>query len=678
MRKRHIIILLAVLTVTLSALGGQRRHRLPARSSADLHARAWVTVTDTTVLSNLRGAGVSVETRFGTLATVSIPASRLEKLLAMGNVRSVSRPTIVELHNDVALQLSRGTAVAEGSDVTTGDTLSCTGRGVVFGIIDSGFDFGHINFRDADGNCRIAAAYLPADTTGTRPVIDGDTLPGSAYYGAEVETLTTDAASMSHATHTTGTAAGSHGTYRGVAPGATIVACGMPENELTDANIAAGLRFIADYAERHDMPMVISMSLGSADGAHDGTSPLSRVIDDIVSPGRLCVVSAGNQGEVPCHIRKTFAGQGDTLRTFFSNWSGGSSYGGFVSSWSQTAVPHDITLAVIDLTTDTVCLKIPLADFPLDGEGTATLDSEENADWARYFTGVMQWESATDDNGRYNTLIAFDVDAADYNRYALGMLYTSNSAQTIEMWCSGMCFWNRSLSGWTTGTSTGSISDMATGDKVISVGAYCSRKTTPKADGTQMSFSRCKPYGIAYFSSFGPDARGIARPDITAPGFAIVSSANRYDSVSSIYRRLALMENVGGVDYPYGVEYGTSMSTPVVSGAIAVWLQACPTLSHDDVRYIFAETAYLDSYVSDNGRWGAGKLDIAAGLRLARVVNFDVNRDREVNAADVSAIYEALLLGSASRQADVNHDRTVNAADISALYHFLINDLQEL
>lgn len=60
------------------------------------------------------------------------------------------------------------------------------------------------------------------------------------------------------------------------------------------------------------------------------------------------------------------------------------------------------------------------------------------------------------------------------------------------------------------------------------------------------------------------------------------------------------------------------MATPVVAGAIALWLEANPSLTYKDVVRIIKETAVKDDFVKNTGdpvQWGAGKFDAYAGLK---------------------------------------------------------------
>ena len=59
------------------------------------------------------------------------------------------------------------------------------------------------------------------------------------------------------------------------------------------------------------------------------------------------------------------------------------------------------------------------------------------------------------------------------------------------------------------------------------------------------------------------------------------------------------------------------MSTPVVAGAVAVWLQVKPDLTAAQIKDILANSSLSDEYVTAGNpqMWGYGKLDVAEGLR---------------------------------------------------------------
>ena len=112
------------------------------------------------------------------------------------------------------------------------------------------------------------------------------------------------------------------------------------------------------------------------------------------------------------------------------------------------------------------------------------------------------------------------------------------------------------------------------------------------------------------------------KPDIAAPGTMIVSSYNSSTcstSRSDYYATVVDQYNVNGTNYYYGSMEGTSMAAPVVTGVLATWLQARPTLTPEQVREVFAKSAKTDSYTGSiagvgNNQWGYGKIDAYNGL----------------------------------------------------------------
>src|SRR5208337_1039281 len=133
----------------------------------------------------------------------------------------------------------------------------------------------------------------------------------------------------------------------------------------------------------------------------------------------------------------------------------------------------------------------------------------------------------------------------------------------------------------------------------------------------------------------------IAKPDLVAPGNRIISLLDKGSTLD--VNNPALEEApddsalcTGTCPTSYFRLSGTSMSTPVVSGAVALMLQNDPTLTPDTVKARLMKTAwksfqqYSSSYDVSNNRYdnqydlftyGAGYLDVDAALGSTDVAN---------------------------------------------------------
>jgi serine protease AprX len=141
------------------------------------------------------------------------------------------------------------------------------------------------------------------------------------------------------------------------------------------------------------------------------------------------------------------------------------------------------------------------------------------------------------------------------------------------------------------GPGAGSIAKPADDPYVITVGAADTNGTASTADDT-----------IAPFSSAGPTADGVAKPDVLAPGVSIVSDRAPGSTIDA-FRPLA---RLGATMFKGS---GTSQAAAVVSGVAARLLEADPTLTNDEVKGVLAATA--DPRLAGPGG-GAGLIDAAA------------------------------------------------------------------
>lgn len=166
---------------------------------------------------------------------------------------------------------------------------------------------------------------------------------------------------------------------------------------------------------------------------------------------------------------------------------------------------------------------------------------------------------------------------------------------------------------------------------VITVGAMNAMGTPDRSDDVMTSYSSKGPTSIDH----------IVKPDIVAPGNQVVSlQASSQATLVQAYPGnkppLGLYVNQGNLSKPspsYFTLSGTSMATPVVSGAVALLLQQNPQLTPDQVKALLMATAYKTfpqyTTITDGSQTfliqydvftvGAGYLDVQAALSSAMV-----------------------------------------------------------
>ena len=674
MRKSLLFLLLVAVVSCFS-------HDVQAQGNGDNYYEAFISAdVNPSLVNRLQSAGVQVNAQYdGFLVTRIDNNVSMSSLLAIDGVKHVTLATPLVTCSDSARYYSRVDALHQGQDFE----MPYTGKGVIVGVIDCGFDFNHINFSDEDGITRVKAVYMPLDYSGTSPVVNGMTLPGSCYEGYDaIKALTTDDAATTHGTMTAGIAAGSYrenGWY-GMAPDADIVACGMPEDALNDVRITNCIAYIIDYAQRMGKPCVINISLGTNVGPHDGTSFLTRVFNQVSGPGRVLVVSAGNDGNNPVCLHQSISGPNDTVTALLREYLHGYALGGTVCAWSKDKTPIGSRVVIVNVRSGDVVYTS--GSTMGDSGQTIEISSRTDADFGMFFNGKLSIKSSLEATDRYSTNCEMDLRSLSTD-YALGIQYFAESATELTAWTSQYAFFDRHGLSWVVGgTAAGSISDLATTDSVISVGSYNSKQYVPLRNNTYYFRSSSTPEELSYYSSFGPDENGVQRPDVCAPGSVMISSANRYDTDAPNMIFWQPSVYVDGVEYPYCPDLGTSMSAPVVAGAIALWLQANPNLSTREVRDVLNHSSYKDSYVKSMGgsqRWGSGKLDAAAGMRYllyGGLLVGDINLDGAVNISDISVLINILLYGTTDndlfKRADVNSDGDVNISDLNVIIDIIL------
>ena len=601
---KKFLLFVSILYVSVMAFAGDeklspatkiwmKQHENVSRNLDSKSVEVFVSYQSPEVLSKLTSIGGKVNGVFDGFSTVSLPSNKIQDATDINGVNLIDVSHNVHLLTDSVANSTGTRMVNEGIGLQS----SFTGKGVILGIIDCGIDFNHRAFLDLDLRNRIKRVYMPHVDSGN-PV---EGLPGSQYSGDEISSLRCDA-NGSHGTHTTGIAGGSIvGPYRGMAPDAELVVCALGD-ELSEVNVVNSALYIAQYAAREGKPCVINMSLGNHDGPHDGNGFMARAFDEISQKYQnvIFVLSAGNEGGTRLYLHKSICSD-RKLSTMLSNSTSE------VDAWSDKSKPFSIQLHLYDSYDETIVYSTDIlkADTVITSETNEFFTKASNAGKITISFGK------NDISGHTHIFLSSDLNLK--NQYKLGLTYQSTDEIDLRVWeCTGISsFQSYNIDGFTSGTDECSVSDMATGRYTISVGAYVNRNYHTSYQGVSVRDSQYPIGTISSFSSFGEDVNGNMHPFITAPGTAVVSSVNSHLSVHSNYAQVVADAN--GRNCYWGSMSGTSMSAPCVAGIVALWQEANPHLTVDQIKNVMALSANRKNITKDIW-WGNGKIDAYQGI----------------------------------------------------------------
>lgn len=555
----------------------------------------------------------------GGFCTALVPLERLEELVLDPRLEYLELGDMAHPHMDSARVATNTDLVHNGFQLPN----SYLGDSVVVGVIDFGLDYTHPNFYDTTiTDYRVKRVWDQRATSGTPPM-------GFAY-GNELTTRSTilaaqrDVVNATHGTHVAGIAAGSGagsgGAHRGIAPSSDIVLVGTT---YLATDIVDAITYIFNYADAVQKPCVINMSFGGHTGPHDGQSSFDQFCDGVTGEGRLLVGSAGNDGGLDLHLAKSYSAT-DTLVETFVEYSGGQPSQGYsaVDIWGDPGQDFEVSIAIYNTNTNTIEDQTPFYRANISATYNDTLiDADASAPDPCYIFAFTQINPL---NNKPRVYLELDHTAQDDGFRWVMLKIKADTGQT-KMWAVN----NQtefSDNGYSLpvegGVNHSTVSEYGgTGKRVLSIGAFTAKNSYIDWTGTQRNIGFFTPNGaVAPFSSKGPTADGRTKPDITAPGKVVVSSFSRFHTVLDSTSSAVVSGVTDGVDqWYYGRLQGTSMSAPVVTGILALWLQVYPDLTPEQARLMIQQSAITDGFTgvipqSGDTTWGWGKIDAHGGM----------------------------------------------------------------
>lgn len=545
------------------------------------------------------------------IVSIKVPIEASEYVSSIQGIDYLELAGKVNHQLDKAVHDVRADSVQQGIGLPQG----FKGKNVYIGVTDWGFDYTHPAFYDSTlSQTRIIAAWDQFKTSGPHP--QGFNY-GTEHTGASaLLTAGSDTANIysysTHGTHVASIAGGcGAGTaYRGVAYDANFlfVTFLVDEGAVLDA-----WEWMYQKAQAAGKRLVINMSWGLYHfGTLDGNSLLSQAITAYSDLGVVFVNSAGNNGNVNFHLKKTF--NNDQLNSkidFYSYAANANMWGQSIHAWGEAGHSFSNGIVVKNASNATLA-ESPFYNTNVTNTyidtflvaGTDTIFYNIAADSAHPLNQKpqMRLRVKCTNTGLKILLKSTAIDGT--------VNYWNVTELTTDVGNWGMPF-SYSGTGTTPGDADHGISEPSCSDDVISVAAYAPSYQTP--GGSTVGG------GLASFSSHGPRYDGVMKPDISAPGVSICSAISSYTDAA--YTTISSV-TFNNKTYDYAKFSGTSMSGPVVAGVCALILEANPWLTAAQVKQLIKETARTDNFTGvipaiGSPLWGMGKLNAYAAVQEA-------------------------------------------------------------
>ncbi len=531
--------------------------------------------------------------------------------------------------NDTSRYLSNVDKAELG--IINGLKQNYTGKNTIVGIVDIGFQTDHPTFFNKQGNkTKILSMWHQQHATGNRPT---NFNYGSEYKDTQ-EILTAIDDDGTHGTHVAGIAAGSgllssNFKYRGMAPEAelsfvgikyandTLQGSALGDYVVANPTIIDGYKYLFDLGEKYQKPVVANLSWGMHTGPHDGTSLFDLAVASIVGPGKIVVGAAGNDGGNKMHIGGNL--MGDTIHTLALDRSRKDypKENVYVDAWGDPNKRLNIQISLVD-TLGNIILS---SKWNKVGDCVNCGAYRERIHVGNDTLDIVWSEQIYPMNNKPNALMMIENNKPK-NRY---IRISFNAESGFHAWNSGQSY------RWTSGTFSQGHKDVSfgvkyqegssefsvgenggTGGRTLSVGAYVARNKWLNFEQRLIEEPWLSPGAIAGFSSRGPvpgigDYRSVRqKPDIIAPCHHIASALHKNQYADWMNNQIVHKQNWRNSNQYYVQFSGTSMAAPHVTGVVALYLQANPNLSPEDIKNLWRYYHTRDQFTGNDSNNAAG------------------------------------------------------------------------
>lgn len=496
--------------------------------------------------SGLAGEQIQAVPLLGGYAVVSLPESEIDNYSHREQIEFIEKPKQLYFETFQGKEASCILPLQNG-------VSGLTGRGVLVGIVDSGIDFFHPDFRTEDGSSRILSLW-DQSIPGNPP--EGYVI-GTEYTKEEINKalalgeiqgrrLVPSRDYTGHGTAVLGIAAGngraSEGANRGIAYESDLLVVKMKNAGKNSfprtTELMEGVDYLIRQSIRLGKPIVVNISFGNNYGSHKGDSLLETYLDSVSAMGRNVICTGmGNNGDDALHF-------------------GGKLENREIQEIELGIGPYEpaLNLQLWKAYEDEIKIYVE------NPSGIRIGPLEERM-------GAQRWRA-----GNTNLLIyygkpaPYHVTQEIYFEFLPDALYVDSGVWKLVL--QGINVKNGDYFLWLPGGKTlnpgtgfylprvqGTLTIPATARRLISVGAYDSRLLS-----------------YAAFSGRGSSELPYGKPDLTAPGVGITAPRTGGD---------------------YGSYTGTSFAVPFVSGSAALLMEWGIIKGNDPYLYGEKVKAYL-------------------------------------------------------------------------------------
>ena len=493
------------------------------------------------------------------------------------------------------------------------------GNGTLIGIIDSGVDFKHADFRNANGTTRLVEYWDLNCVSGCTPPTGYTN--GSLYNQQQINAAITSGSSTitpdeyGHGTCIAGLAGGNGFSttdrkFAGIAHQAQFLVVDLTPYFYSN-DIITGIEYLIRRSNELGKPIAINVSFGSSFGPHDGSDVYSTTIDQMLQneTGKALVFAAGNDGNKLMHLRHQSTNATQEQSTWFQKAAnmGDIYYQLYADNGEFENMKYRIDVDVRNAQGIYQKANVSLSYKNIKNLPATTYDTIRNAAGqvlgtaflysyqynantthvsysirpAAGYTSAM-WRFSTQGNGL--------VDI--WNREALKMNYNTDSINSSEL-----------AATYTRPDNNISIAGgFNCAKNAITVGSYVNTNAFTFAGQTVTGTKGARQKE----SSSGITRDERIKPEIMAPGAIVVGPK---------VATLPGNANLATIDGLHRYAAGTSYAAPFVTGALALYLETNPDATQAEIQMHIKNSAVTDAFTGTgaaipNANWGYGKLDV--------------------------------------------------------------------